>query len=142
MIKLEIQYGSLKGVARVPRVNFERCLKAAERVLRLSGKRSVSLAFVNAHAMKRLNEAYHGGHGVTDVLAFPSDAISGRDGYMGEILLYYPRARMQAASRGATVKDEVLLLFVHGVLHLLGFDHDTPSHKARMFRLQERILHT
>lgn len=140
MIAYDLNYGSLRGGQRLGRGDVARVLKGVARVARVLGARSVSIAFVNATAMRRLNESYHGGRGVTDVLAFPADAISARDGYLGEVLIHYPRAKTQARLHGVSVHDEMRLLLVHGVLHLLGEDHDTPARAARMFRLQDRAL--
>lgn len=140
MIHFDLNYGSLTGGERIPASRIERLFRLAERVLKLSGKRYVSIAFVGATAMKRLNESYYGGEGVTDVLAFPAEGLSEAHGSLGEILVYYPRAKRQAQARGASTRSEVELLVVHGLLHLLGYDHDTPRKKAHMFRLQEHIL--
>ncbi|OGL69967.1 rRNA maturation RNase YbeY [Candidatus Uhrbacteria bacterium RIFCSPHIGHO2_02_FULL_53_13] len=140
MIVFEVNFGTLKGGQRVPRRRIAAVFGATSRILKLSGRRSVSVAFVNTPAMRQLNEAYHGERGVTDVLAFPSDALSGRDGYLGEIVLHYSRAKQQAQARGVSVRRELDLLLVHGLLHLLGYDHDTDTKRARMFRLQDRIL--
>lgn len=140
MIAFEVNYGTLKGGQRLPADRIKVLFRSTERLLKLKGRHEVSIAFVNAHAMKRLNEAYYGGNGVTDVLAFPSDGIVQARGYLGEILIYYPKAKKQALARGVTVRSEVELLLVHGLLHLNGYDHDTPRKKATMFRLQDRIL--
>ena len=140
MISFDVNYGALTGGERIPATRIERLFASAQRVLKCSGKRYVSIAFVNASAMKRLNEAYYGGEGVTDVLAFPAEGLSEAHGSLGEILVYYPRAKQQAKFRGISARSEVELLVVHGLLHLLGYDHDTPRKKAAMFRLQETIL--
>lgn len=140
MMLVEVNYGSLKGGQRTPRRRIVAVFRAVLRTAKTVGHFSVSVAFVNALAMRRLNESYYGGRGVTDVLAFPSDVLSGRDGYLGEIIVYYPRAKQQAQARGASVRQEIDVLLAHGLLHLLGYDHDTPVKAARMFRLQDRSL--
>lgn len=140
MISVEVNFGSLKGGQRMPRRRILAVFRAVLRTAKRAGRSSVSVAFVNAQAMRRLNESYYGGRGVTDVLAFPSDVLSGRDGYLGEIIVYYPRAKQQAQARGASVRQEIDVLLAHGLLHLLGYDHDTPIKAARMFRLQDRSL--
>ncbi len=140
MIAFAVNYGTLKGGQRLPEDRVKLLFKASQRLLKLEGRHEVSIAFVNASAMKRLNESYYGGRGVTDVLAFPSEGIEQARGYLGEILIHYPKAKKQALARGKTARSEVELLLVHGLLHLLGYNHDTPRRKTTMFRLQDRIL--
>ncbi|PIR47608.1 rRNA maturation RNase YbeY [Candidatus Uhrbacteria bacterium CG10_big_fil_rev_8_21_14_0_10_50_16] len=140
MITFAINYGGLKGGQRLPEDRIKRLLRATQRLSHVEGRQEISIAFVTAHAMKRLNEAYYGGHGVTDVLAFPSEGIEEARGYLGEILIYYPRAEKQAKEHGTTARAEVELLLVHGLLHLLGYNHETVQKKDVMFRLQDRIL--
>jgi probable rRNA maturation factor len=78
----------------------------------------------------------------TDVLAFGSRGIDPETGVvlLGEIAISLPRAATQARSRRAPLEQEVLLLAVHGTLHLLGQDHDTPIRKKRMWQAQRKIL--
>ena len=140
MISFSVNYGQLKGGQRVTKARIKMLMRSVEKKLKYTGKHTVSIAFVNGHVMKQLNESYYGGHGVTDVLAFPADALSRRDGYLGEILVYYPRAKSQAEKRGVSTRDEVELLIVHGMLHLSGIHHDTPAMASKMFKLQDLIL--
>ncbi|MBT6254164.1 rRNA maturation RNase YbeY [Candidatus Uhrbacteria bacterium] len=140
MIKFELNYGRLLGGQRIKTIVVDALMKHAEGILKLKGERNMSIAFVTKSEMTRLNEAYYGGTGVTDVLAFPSEEPHAKSGYLGEILVYYPRAKKQALERGEKPISEVKLLIVHGFLHLLGYDHETPTKKTKMFRLQERIL--
>ncbi len=80
----------------------------------------------------------------TDVLSFPAgeaevDPETGK-AYLGDIIISYPRALEQANAAGHAVMDELQLLVVHGVLHLLGHDHAEPEEKARMWIAQGEIL--
>jgi len=82
----------------------------------------------------------------TDVLSFPSgeeqpDPETGRV-YLGDVIISYPRAVEQAGAAGHTTLAEMQLLVVHGVLHLLGYDHAEPDEKALMWAAQTEILHT
>ena len=102
----------------------------------------VSLVLSDDDQLQELNRQYLGVDAPTDVLAFPggdtdpdSQAL-----YLGDVILSYPRAAAQAASGGHPVEAELQLLVVHGMLHLLGFDHaDEPGRKA-MWAEQARIL--
>ena len=60
--------------------------------------------------------------------------------YLGDIVIAYPVAEAQALAATHTPSEEVVLLTVHGLLHLLGFDHDTPEHKAAMWAAQADIM--
>jgi probable rRNA maturation factor len=78
----------------------------------------------------------------TDVLSFPakeSDPETGRH-YLGDVIVSLPRAIDQATERGHTVEAEVQLLVVHGVLHLLGYDHNKAEEKTRMWAAQSEVL--
>jgi probable rRNA maturation factor len=92
--------------------------------------------------LQRLNQQFLGIDEPTDVLSFPSGDIDPDSGesYLGDILISYPRARAQAESAGHPVEAEVQLLVVHGVLHLLGYDHADPEGKKRMWDAQNEIL--
>jgi len=78
----------------------------------------------------------------TDVLSFSDGDLDPETGapYLGDILISVERAQAQARSAGHTLQEELTLLVVHGVLHLLGHDHAEPEQKARMWSLQAEIL--
>jgi probable rRNA maturation factor len=78
----------------------------------------------------------------TDVLSFPSGEIDPDSGeqYLGDILISYPRAAAQANSGEQTVQDELQLLVVHGILHLLDYDHLDEIGKQAMWAKQSKIL--
>ncbi len=127
---------------------------AARAALHAAGARhSASLAIVVAGdtALRRLNRDFLGIDAPTDVLAFPAEsqrpggserpARSGsHEEYLGDVIISLARASAQARDGGHPLIDELRLLVVHGVLHLLGHDHDTPRHKARMWAAQARAL--
>jgi probable rRNA maturation factor len=103
---------------------------------------SVSLLLGSDETLKALNGRFRGLARATDVLSFGSRAIDPEIGivHLGEIAISLPRAAAQARTRGAPLEREVLLLAVHGTLHLLGHDHDTPIRKKRMWQAQRQIL--
>jgi probable rRNA maturation factor len=76
----------------------------------------------------------------TDVLSFDLKDDGQTSGEIGEIYISLDRARVQAAERGASLSDEVDLLAVHGVLHLLGFDHDTAEARQDMQHREQHHL--
>jgi probable rRNA maturation factor len=96
--------------------------------------------------LHQLNRQFLGIDAPTDVLSFPSgddepDPDSG-DPYLGDILISYPRALAQAEAGGHAVHEELQLLLVHGVLHLMGFDHAEEDLKAEMWSAQAAILNS
>ncbi|HZK48657.1 MAG TPA: rRNA maturation RNase YbeY [Thermoleophilia bacterium] len=104
----------------------------------------VALAFIDEDAMAELNERYRGGDGATDVLSFPGDDDSdwpdpeadddeSRPPSLGDVIVCPSVARRNAAEDGITTAEELRRLVVHGVLHLLGYDHelDDGEMKAR-----------
>jgi len=112
------------------------------RVLGLDAELSVAL--VGDAEIQRLNAAYRRVDKATDVLAF---AMREGDGgalhpeVLGDVVISLDTAARQAAARGASLADEVRLLLVHGLLHLVGYDHErSPADARRMFRRQRELL--
>lgn len=83
--------------------------------------------------LRRLNRQFLGKDATTDVLSFPEP---GPDGFLGEIAISAGRAREQARNAGHSVEEEIGILMLHGLLHLLGFDHETD--RGRMARQETR----
>ena len=110
----------------------------------------LSVLLVDVEYMTELNHRWMDGDGPTDVLAFPMDEGSVDHGpsegpaaepaLLGDIVLCPEVAAKQAATAGHGTVDELALLTVHGILHLLGYDHAEPEEEAEMFGLQARLL--
>lgn len=83
--------------------------------------------------LRRLNREFLGEDHATDVLSFPSGDVAG--GYLGDLALSWPAVGRQAEAFGHPPEVEVALLAVHGLLHLLGWDHATPPEEREMTRL-------
>jgi probable rRNA maturation factor len=120
---------------------------AAHTTLDMEGRRAGALSLVIAgdETLRRLNRDYLGLDAPTDVLAFGGespDFVGAPDAedYLGDVLISYAQAQGQAAASGHPVEAELALLVVHGVLHLLGYDHANPAEKDVMWERQERIL--
>lgn len=104
----------------------------------------LSLVIEDDARLHQLNNEFLGIDAPTDVLSFPSgeeevDPETERF-YLGDVIISYPRALEQSTAAGHAVMDELRLLVVHGVLHLLGHDHAEPEEKARMWSAQNEIL--
>jgi probable rRNA maturation factor len=108
----------------------------------LSEGSSFSIVITDDAQLRLLNHQYLGIDAPTDVLSFPADYTDPDTGapYLGDIIISFPRSEAQASAAGHPLKDELQLLVVHGVLHLLGYDHIEEEDKARMWAAQEEIL--
>ena len=109
----------------------------------------LSILLVDQTVMAELNTKWLGEPGPTDVLSFPMDELRpGRDGeptppgLLGDVVLCPQVAEAQAKAAGHTTAEELLLLTVHGILHLLGYDHSNPTEERAMFALQRKLLLT
>ncbi len=106
--------------------------------------RIVSVVVTDTRRVRRLNRRFRGLDEATDVLSFNTDfpGLVGPDGAaeLGEIVIALPVAARGARERGVELADELALLTVHGVLHLLGHDHETPSDDAEMRELERAAL--
>ena len=103
----------------------------------------LSVALVDDDEMTHLNEQYRGIVGPTDVLSFgcddPCPAASDEPIAIGDVIIAPDVARRQAAELGTTIEDELDLLLVHGILHLLGYDHESDADATAM-QARERVL--
>ncbi|MBM3318043.1 MAG: rRNA maturation RNase YbeY [Candidatus Eisenbacteria bacterium] len=103
----------------------------------------VGLVLWRDEPVARLNARYRSRSGPTDVLSFPTDPEGwppGEPRPLGEVVISVDRAAAQACERGLRLAAELDRLAVHGVLHLLGYDDDTPARRARMRRREDRHL--
>ncbi|HEV2809801.1 MAG TPA: rRNA maturation RNase YbeY [Acidimicrobiales bacterium] len=120
----------------------------AEAVLIDRGIRAgiLSLSFVDLDTMADLNERFLGGAGPTDVLAFPLDAGIGVEALgdmpvlLGDVVVCPAVAEGNATARSVSTDDELALLVVHGVLHVLGMDHAEADEAAAMQDLERHLL--
>ncbi|OGL67144.1 rRNA maturation RNase YbeY [Candidatus Uhrbacteria bacterium RIFCSPHIGHO2_01_FULL_63_20] len=142
MIRYELNQSRLKGGRRVKEADVARTLKAVSEALRLRRDTEISVAFVSEKQMRAFNKEWRGKDTVTDVLSFGrlERAEKAERGEMAEILICYEQAKRQAEEMSHSVRDEILFLLVHGILHLSGYDHERPADAKRMFPLQTRIL--
>lgn len=93
--------------------------------------------------MKLLNSRYRGIRSVTDVLSFPlaDDNFPASHDLLGDIVICIPVALVQAKHFGVNFYDELLRLFVHGLLHLIGYDHETNAlERRRMEQKEKKVL--
>jgi probable rRNA maturation factor len=120
-----------------------------EAVLHQEGRwGELTLVITDDEGIQVLNRDFLGIDAPTDVLSFSAQEDSGpfvaapeAAAYLGDVIVSYPRAVEQAQEHGHTAEQELNLLVVHGILHLLGYDHAAEDQKAAMWERQEAILH-
>ncbi|MGB3713394.1 MAG: rRNA maturation RNase YbeY [Candidatus Promineifilaceae bacterium] len=102
---------------------------------------SVTLMLADDARLQQLNRDFLGFDEPTDVLSFPSgESWPGSAAYLGDIAVSIPKAKSQAVLAGHDLLSELCVLTVHGVLHLLDYDHASPVETRRMWSVQEEIL--
>lgn len=101
----------------------------------------VSLALVEKEEIKKLNRKYRGENALTDVLSFPLKEEENKDEpfLLGEVIISPEVVRKQAQKYGNSFKKELSLLVVHGLLHLLGYNHQN-SLESKVMRIREKTL--
>ncbi len=139
---------------------FEGCLEVSwlrsvvEQVLIAQSADSnveLGLVITGQERVQQLNLGYLGRDVPTDVLAFSAMEEAGVDSppfvtppdgvsHLGEVIISYPQAVIQAEEHHHSVKKEVAILIIHGILHLLGYEHDKPALKRLMSAREEEIL--
>ncbi len=102
----------------------------------------IEVSFASLGKMKKLNREFRDRDKPTDVLSFPYHFSQPTGEYLlGELILCLPHIKKQASQNNVTLKEELQRMAVHGLLHLLGYDHELgKKEKAKMFRLQAKIL--
>lgn len=140
-MQFEWNQSILKGGQRYPRALANRVARVFTAMVPGKRRMQISVSFVDRATMQRLNKKYRGKNRPTDVLSFclSDETTSGRRNIEGEILFLYEQAKRQAKERSHTTREEITFLLVHGLLHVVGYDHETPRDRARMFPLQTRI---
>jgi probable rRNA maturation factor len=115
--------------------------------LRIHPQAELSILLVDEQTMSAYHEKYLDAPGPTDVLSFPMDELrppnddeEPPEGLLGDVVLCPAVTERQAREHGRSPAEEAEYLLVHGLLHLLGFDHAEPAEKAEMFALKDKIL--
>ncbi|WP_457640096.1 rRNA maturation RNase YbeY [Persephonella sp.] len=119
--------------------------ETAEKVLKELGLDSVelSITLTDDETIKEINRQWRKKDKPTDVLSFPIDEKPPGYRYrvLGDVVISLPYAKRQAEEIGIPYRDEVVRLLIHGILHLLGYDHEVcPAEAKKMFSLQDRIF--
>ena len=156
----------LSSRLRRRRLRLPRLQTLAENILRAAGaaRAELSLLLVGDRSMRRMNRVYRGKDRTTDVLAFPTRHVrprftvsaaarfassggpakalgdGGHAAMLGDVVISIPQAERQAARAGHALEHELTVLVVHGLLHLLGYDHERSAREARRMQRRERTV--
>ncbi|ACL70008.1 rRNA maturation RNase YbeY [Halothermothrix orenii] len=134
MVKVEINDNQgITGSNNDIKQLIETVINKTAEVEKASG--TVSVALVDNKTIAELNSKYRNVEGPTDVLSFPMD-----EDILGDIIISIDRARQQADEYGHSLERELGFLTVHGMLHLLGYNHKTDEEKCVMRQKEERVL--
>ncbi len=126
--------------------------QVAEKTLEKEGfpqNTEISISIVTNEEIRNINKYYRGIDQETDVLSFPQLTFSENEEYelnengdimLGDIIISYEKALVQAENYGHSITREMAFLTAHSMLHLLGYDHITKEEEEPMFKLQNEIL--
>ncbi len=102
----------------------------------------LSINIVNDKEIKSLNKQFRKSDSTTDVLSFPADEkdpLTGKK-YLGDVIISYPQVLRQAEENNQSSADELAFVIIHGILHLLNYDHQSKKEERTMLSLQNSIL--
>jgi probable rRNA maturation factor len=126
---------------KLARIKFK---KKAERILEFlkQNRAELSLAFVDNREIQKLNARYRNKNQPTDVLSFPPEkSLATEVDLLGDVVISVEQAEIQAKRRRRPLDEEMESLLIHGILHLLGYDHERSTEDARVMRRLERKIH-
>jgi len=132
-----------------PEVSWLRSIAEQVLIARSAGSDvELGLVITSQEKVRQLNKSYRGKDEPTDVLAFYMTSAAGEtfvaplDGllHLGEVIISYPQAVIQAREHRHSIKRELAILIIHGVLHLLGYDHEEPEQEHQMREREKEIL--
>ncbi len=142
-IDVAIRYARWRrAVPDVERLAGETALVALARSRRKLGRAELSIVLADDAMVAQLNQRWRGRDGPTNVLAFATDEAPPPPAprVLGDVVLAYETVMREAEEQGKRPADHLRHLIVHGVLHLLGYDHDKAGPARRMETLETRIL--
>jgi probable rRNA maturation factor len=139
----------IKNCQRLLKPNQQRTASLLRKALRLLGlhKAEISILFVNDERMRILNRRYRGIDRTTDVLSFPQNEFISPNAehltpnaVLGDIVISLPKTKKQAEENGLTFHQELKKLLIHGLLHLIGYDHEINRYQENKMRKKAKEL--
>jgi len=136
---------SVEVVSHVPgrKLPLRRTKQAAQKILASlkQNRAELSVALITDREIEKLNRKYRNQPKPTDVLSFPAgELLGGRHPLLGDVVISVERAEEQAKAGGWTLMEEIDRLLIHGILHLLGYDHERSKKEALVMRSMEKKI--
>jgi len=116
---------------------IQEVVEKAYETLKIDSEKILNVILINDEKMKEFNTRFASKEVTTDVLSFPS----GLETELGDIFISVDKAKSQALEYGHSLDREIGFLVVHGILHCVGYTHETEDDLETMIELQEKILH-
>ncbi len=139
----------IKNQQRLVKVNQQKITVLLRKALNLIGlhRAELSILLVNDRRMRVLNQQYRGVDRTTDVLSFPQidvstqlSALSSQHFMLGDIVINIHKAKRQAIENGITFNEELKRLLLHGLLHLLGYNHEDSKYAERKMQKKTKEI--
>jgi probable rRNA maturation factor len=129
-------------INRIPTEFLEKKISEIFQFLKLDPQPDLSVYIGSDMQLKKLNSQYRGINQPTDVLSFESIGFNPETGnnHLGDIAISFEKVEKQSKDAGHPAENEIVLLLVHSILHLIGFDHQNNSEKESMWKKQLEIL--
>ena len=127
-------------------VNIDFIEKQADQILAGldSSDNELSILVTDDAAIRQLNQQYRDKDSATDVLSFPQFDEDDEPGFssnlLGDVVISIETAKRQAEEHDLSLEEELILLLIHGILHLLGYDHERSSSEAEAMQEKSRML--
>jgi probable rRNA maturation factor len=148
MYGIEFQI-NLENVS-IPEMRMREAITSALDLHEIDPATTLTVVVTDDVHVRDLNRQFRGIDTPTDVLSFPADPLPERTPdtideeteapYLGDLIIAYPYTQQQALEADHELDDELVLLVVHGTLHLLGYDHDSAENEADMWATQAELL--
>lgn len=120
---------------------IENVWKALWEVTKIEQRGSINIIIVSPAEIASLNETYRGKEGPTDILTFPyRDSVDKTTDIAGEIYLCLEKIQYYAEERGTSYEEQLKYIIIHGLVHMMGYDHETEKKSKEMEKIEKRIL--
>lgn len=139
---MELRVTNAQRGAPVKLAQVSRLARCAVRRLRIRARGTLEITFIDTRRMRTLNRRFMRRDDVTDVLSFRYEPLNGQaaDAVLGEILIAPSQARAYARRHRIAYEDELSRYVVHGLLHWLGYEDETPTQQRKMRTLEDALL--
>lgn len=142
LVQLEANFTGDNAVSKEKLEEAVRHVLVSENV---SDNTMLTIVLATNTYVQEMNQKYRGVDAPTDVLSFPASPLppeiaEEEESYLGDIIISLPYVAQRAQEENHSLHDDLTLMVVHGTLHLLGYDHDTPDSQKSMWAVQDKIL--